>query len=82
MRFQLSEDDFRSIEGEAISAVVTKNQRLANPVTLLLTPYTIAAAEESGQPLPSNTPGDNNPYSSNRARGEYGKCGPYMICRV
>ena len=70
MRFQLSEDNFRSIEGEAISAIVTKNQRLANPVTLILTPYTIAAAEESGQPLPPNTPSDNNPYFSNRARGE------------
>ena len=70
MRFQLSEDDYRSFEGEAISAVITKDQQLANPVSLVLTPYTIAAAEESGQPLPPNTPGDNNPYSSNRAKGE------------
>ena len=72
VRFQLSQGDYRSREDEKfIPAVISKNMRLANPVTLLVTPYTIAAAEESGQPLPLNTPDDDDPYSSNRAKGMY-----------
>ena len=74
MRFQLSQDDYRSREDQnVINAVISKNMRLANPVTLVVTPFTISDAEESGQPLPPNTPEDDDPYSSNRAKSMYSK---------
>ena len=69
VRFQLTENDYRSNEAEAVvPAVVNKNMRLANPVTFLLTPYNVSHTEDTGQPLPHNIPADDNPSSPNRAK--------------
>lgn len=67
--FQLTVDEYRSSEvAENIPVLVSKNFRLANPVTLQLTPYNVSEAERTGQPLPSNIPPDDNPSSPNRAK--------------
>ena len=51
-----------------IDAKVTKNIRIANSVTLLLTPYTVdQAATISGFVL-DTIPPDDNPRSPNRAQ--------------
>ena len=69
MRFQLTESVYRSNEAdENIPAVVSKNVRLANPVTFLLTPFNESEAIRTGQPLPANLPLDDNPLSPNRAK--------------
>ena len=48
--------------------MVSKNVRLANPVTFLLTPFNESEAIRTGQPLPANLPLDDNPLSPNRAK--------------
>ena len=68
---QVTEDDYRSSEQQKqIPVVVSKNVRLANPVTLLLTPFNESEANRTGQPLPANLPPDDNPLSPNRAKCE------------
>ncbi len=68
VRFRLTETDYRSSENELqINAEVSKNLRIANPVTFLLTPYTVEqAASIIG--IDVNVPADNNPFSPNRAQ--------------
>ena len=56
--------------------LLTKNVRLANPVTLLLTPYSISVAIESEQPLPDDIPAENE-LLKNYARCEY-----KLVCDV
>ena len=71
VRFQLTENDYRSDEDvRFIPVVVSKNVRLANPVTFLLTPFNESEAISTGQPLPANLPlFDNvNLLSPNRAQ--------------
>ena len=69
VRFQLTENDYRSNEAvKLVPAVVNKNVRLANPVTFCLTPFNVSEAEDTGQPLPTNIPPDDNPLSPNRAK--------------
>ena len=69
VRFQLTANDYRSNERVGnIPAVVSKNVRLANPVTFLLTPFNESEAIRTGQPLPANLPSDDNPLSPNRAK--------------
>ena len=69
MRFQLTENEYRSNEAvERIPVVVSKNVRLANPVTFLITPFNETEAIRTGQPLPANLPPDDNPSSPNRAK--------------
>ena len=53
---------------EMIPVVVSKNVRLANPVTFLLTPFNESEAIRTGQPLPADLPPDDNPLSPNRAK--------------
>ncbi len=68
MVFQLTENTYRSSEGElVINAEVSKNLRIANPVTFLLTPYTVEQAA-SIPGIDVNVPADNNPSSPNRAQ--------------
>ena len=61
--FELNEDDYRAFEGASIRGVINKNRRIANPVTLLVSPQNLSVAD----PVPSGTPPDD---SSNRAKGE------------
>ena len=69
VRFQLTENDYRSNERVGnIPAIVSKNVRLANPVTFLLTPFNESEAIRTGQPLPANLPPGDNPLSPNRAK--------------
>ena len=77
MRFQLTEIDYRSNEDvEMIPVVVSKNVRLANTVTFLLSAFSESEAISTGQPLPAIVPLDNNPLSPNRAtcRTDYILC--------
>ena len=67
--FQLTENSYRSNElDKRIPVVISKNARLANPVTFLLTPFNESEAIRTGQPLPANIPLDDNPLSPNRAK--------------
>ena len=72
--FQLSENDYRSVEQEGqISAVIIKDFRIANPVTLQLIPRTVSQAEELGliaDDLQSPDLQNANPLSPNRARSK------------
>ena len=69
VRFQLIENDYRSNEDvEMLPVVVSKNVRLANPVTFLLTPFNETEAIRTGQPLPANLPLDGNLLFPNRAK--------------
>ena len=78
MRFHLTENDYRSDEDvKMIPVVVSKNIRLANPVTFLLTPFNESEAIRTGQPLPANLPLDDNPLSPNRAKCKTGLC---IVC--
>ena len=66
---QVTEEDYRSSEQQKqIPVVVNKNVRLANPITLLLTPFNESEANSTGQPLPANIPPNDNPLSTNRAK--------------
>lgn len=68
----MMEDDYRASEDElAIRSTVSKNIRIANPVSLLLTPYNVSEAERTGQVMKINMiPPDDNPLSPNRAKCE------------
>ncbi len=67
--FQLTENDYRSSESElVINAQVNKNLRIASRVVLLLTPYTVQQANDTGIPPLPNVPGNNNTRSPNRAQ--------------
>ena len=78
VRFQLTANDYRSNEAvEMIPVVVSKNVRLANPVTFLLTPFNESEAIRTGQSLPANIPSDNNDLSPNRAKC---KTVLYVLC--
>ncbi len=69
--FELNQNDYTSVEDDGfVVATINKNVRLANPVTLLLTPYSISVAIESRQPLPDDIP-DENELLQNYARCEY-----------
>lgn len=69
--FQLAENDFRSSESELkINAPVIKNLRIASPVVLLLTPYTVDQALAADVPPLPQVPPDNNPQFSNRAKND------------
>ena len=59
--FELNENDYSGAEDDGfIVATINKNVRLANRVTLLLTPYSISVAIESRQPLPDDIPTEDN----------------------
>ncbi len=63
----MEENDYSALERAGfIEVTVRKNIRLANPVTVELTPYTVEDATNLGQPLPISIP-DDDPYSPNRA---------------
>ena len=72
--FQLSENDYRSVEQEGrINAIIIKDFRIANPVTLQLTPHTVSQAAALGlitDDLPSDDLQNMNPLSPNRARSK------------
>ena len=73
--FELEENDFSGSERNGfIEVTVRKNIRLANPVTVELTPYTIEEATNLGQ-LPISVPDDDDLYSPNRASCEF----PYNV---
>ena len=88
MRLQLTENDYRSNEDvEMIPVVVSKNVRLANPITFLLTPFNESEAIRTGQPLPANLPPDDNPLSPNRAKCKtvllfYVLCTPHAVHHI
>ncbi len=66
--FRFTETDYRSSENELqINARVSKSLRIANPVTFLLTPYTVDQALAAGITV-DNIPPDDNPRSPNRAQ--------------
>lgn len=68
--FRLTETDYQSSERDLqINAVVSKSMRIANPVTISLTPLTIDQAVAGGITLPVGTPPDDNRFSPNRAKG-------------
>ncbi len=72
--FELNENDYSGAEDDGfIVTTINKNVRLANPVTLLLTPYSISVAIESRQPLPDDIPTEDN-LLQNYARCEYIVC--------
>ncbi len=69
--FQLTEDDYRSSENDLrINAAVNKNLRIASPVVLFVTPYTVDQALAAGVPPLRDVPPDDNPSSSNRAKND------------
>ena len=74
VEFRLTETDYRSSENELqIKVEVSKNVRIANPVTFFLTPYTVDQALALSLEL-ENLPPDDNPLSPNRAQiSEYNK---------
>ena len=62
-----TEDDYRVNEdGGSLPVVVAKSARIASPITLTVSPLTIAEALASGGPVPPNIPEDN-PLSPPRA---------------
>ena len=62
-----TEEDYRVIEdGGSLPVVVAKSARIAFPITLSISPLTLAEALASGGPVPSNVPQDN-PLSPSRA---------------
>ena len=68
LTIQLSENDYRVREdGGAITATVTKNFRIANPLMLTIAPLTVDQAIMLGHVL-DNVPPDDDPYSPNRAK--------------
>ena len=52
-----------------INMVLTKNLRIAKPVTIQIQSFTVDGAVAAGHPLPPNVPPNDNPYSPNRATG-------------
>lgn len=67
----LTDEEYTAHEATtSLPLTVSKNLRLANPITLHITPYSILQAMETGLPLPPNTPTDNNPYSPIYAKSE------------
>ena len=80
--FELTESDYRSSEFElTVDAVVGKDLRIANPVTLLVSPYTVAEAQDLGlvalpgvkaTPSQVSVPPDDNSFSPRYARCESG----------
>ena len=80
--FELTETDYRSNEFQlAVNAVVGKDLRIANPVTLLVSPYTVAEAQTLGLAAPPGATAapdqvfvrpDDNPFSPLYARCESG----------
>ena len=56
VNFQLTESNYRAPESSNMNVVVAKNIRLANPVTLLVTPYTISEAEGINEIDPVDLP--------------------------
>ena len=83
MRFQLTANDYRSNEAvRNIPVVVSKNVRLANPVTFLLTPFNESEAIRTGQQLPANLPPDDNPLSPNRAKCNTIVCPPLHCVKL
>ena len=80
--FELTENDYRSNEFQlAVNAVIGKDLRIANPVTLLVSPYTVAEAQALGlvalpgvttAPNQVSVPPDDNPFSPRYARCESG----------
>ena len=72
-----TEDDYRINEdGGSLLVIVAKSTRIASPITLTVSPLTIAEALASGDPLPPNIPEDN-PLSPSRA-SELLKDRPYI----
>ena len=52
--------------GMALPVMLSKNVRIASPITLTVSPLTVDEAIASGRPLPPNIPPDN-PLSPSRA---------------
>ena len=67
MEVILTEDDYRTNEdGGSLQVVVSKSQRIASPITLTVSPLTVAQALAAGVQVPVRIPQDN-PLSPSRA---------------
>ena len=61
VEIQFTNDDYRAIESSGvIPVVVTKNQRIATPLTISINPLTVAQANSEGVPLEGIPP--DNPF--------------------
>ena len=60
LEIMFDNDDYGASESElSISVRVTKNQRIATPVTIRVTPVTLAQHRSTGRPDPPGIPPDN-----------------------